>query len=177
LSFAYPVINEDQIREKIEKLKSEFPDATHHCFAWKLGMGETTYRSFDDGEPGNAAGKPILRQILSFGLTNVLIVVVRYFGEKKLGIPGLIQAYSKAAKMVLEEAGIIQNKLKKIYAISSTTGASHQIYELARRIGVALEIKESDPKMTFEIQVEAEMLDRFVHLCTKYPNLVVEYQL
>lgn len=176
LGFAYPARDEDQIRAIINDLKSKYPDATHHCFAWVLGSDVTKFRAFDDGEPSNSAGKPILRQIQSLGLTNVLVVVVRYFGGKKLGIPGLIQNYGLAAKMALEQAVIIEKQVKQIFSISSNIGESHKVYELARRLGVELLSKDSDGKMTFEMTIDIEMLDRFVQLCSKYPNLVVEYQ-
>jgi uncharacterized YigZ family protein len=176
LGFAYPVNDEEQIKVIINDLKSRFPDATHHCYAWILDGDTSKFRASDDGEPGNSAGRPILRQIQSFELTNVLVVVVRYFGGKKLGIPGLIKAYGLAAKMALEKAVIMEKQLKKIFSISSNSGESHRAYELARRLGVEIENKDSDGKMTFEISVDSEMLDRFMQLCSKYPNLVVEYQ-
>lgn len=97
LSHAYPVQNENEIKEKLQELKKEHPSARHHCYAWRLGVDGAAYRANDDGEPSGTAGKPILNQLLSSQLTNVLIVVVRYFGGTLLGVAGLIQAYKLAA--------------------------------------------------------------------------------
>ncbi len=108
LAFAYPVEREEQIRTAIEALRKRFYDATHHCYAWRLGPGGEQFRSNDDGEPSGTAGKPILGQMLSAGVTNCLIVVVRYFGGTKLGVPGLIAAYKEAAQEVLAASQIVE---------------------------------------------------------------------
>ena len=97
LAFVYPVATEEQIREIITGIKEKYYDARHHCYAWRLGAAKTHFRMNDDGEPSSTAGKPIFGQIQSFDLTNVLIVVVRYFGGTKLGVSGLINAYREAA--------------------------------------------------------------------------------
>ena len=97
LSYAYPVQSEAEIKEKLQELKKEHPSARHHCYAWRLGVDGAAYRANDDGEPSGTAGKPILNQLQSSQLTNVLIVVVRYFGGTLLGVTGLIQAYKFAA--------------------------------------------------------------------------------
>jgi uncharacterized YigZ family protein len=108
LAFAYPVGSEDDVKIKIEGLKKKYFDARHHCFAWILGEDRSRYRTFDDGEPNHSAGDPILGQIKSKNVTNVLVVVVRYFGGVKLGVGGLIQAYKTAAEEALNNATIIE---------------------------------------------------------------------
>jgi len=108
LAFAYPVENEEQIRTALDALRKRFYDATHHCYAWRLGPTGEPYRSNDDGEPSGTAGRPILGQMLSAGVTNCLIVVVRYFGGTKLGVPGLIAAYKEAAQEVLAASRIVE---------------------------------------------------------------------
>ncbi len=92
MAFAYPVSSEEEVKIKIETLKKKYFDAHHHCFAWTLGEDKRRHRAFDDGEPNHSAGDPILGQIKSKNLTNVLVVVVRYFGGVKLGVGGLMQA-------------------------------------------------------------------------------------
>lgn len=111
LAFAYPVGSETEIKEKIDHLKKEYFDARHHCFAWMLGPEKNHFRAFDDGEPNHSAGDPILGQIRSKGITNVLIVVVRYFGGVKLGVGGLISAYKAAAEDALSKAQIIEKNV------------------------------------------------------------------
>ncbi|WP_194774360.1 IMPACT family protein [Pararhodonellum marinum] len=97
LGFAYPVKDEEDVKEKLGHLRKKYHDAHHHCYAYLLGKDHVVYRANDDGEPNHSAGDPILGQIKSFELTQVLIVVVRYFGGTKLGVGGLIQAYRQAA--------------------------------------------------------------------------------
>ncbi|MGZ3898736.1 MAG: IMPACT family protein [Bacteroidia bacterium] len=97
IAFAYPVSAEQEIKEHLSALQKEHPSANHHCYAWRLGPNAQAYRANDDGEPSNSAGKPILGQIQAKDLTNILIVVVRYFGGTLLGVSGLINAYKEAA--------------------------------------------------------------------------------
>lgn len=104
LSFAFPVTSEEEIKECQDSLRKEYHDARHHCYAWVLGMDQQTWRSNDDGEPSHSAGDPILGQIRSFELTNILVVVVRYFGGTKLGVGGLISAYKTATEECLKSA-------------------------------------------------------------------------
>ena len=117
LAFAYPVSSEIEIKEIQEKLRSNYHDARHHCYAYMLGKDKNTFRANDDGEPSSTAGKPILGQIRSFDLTNILIVVIRYFGGTKLGVSGLINAYKTAAEEALRNAKIIKKTLHDIYEL------------------------------------------------------------
>ncbi|HET9488073.1 MAG TPA: YigZ family protein [Chryseosolibacter sp.] len=107
LAFAYPAENESEIKERITALQKKYFDARHHCYAWMLGV-EKKFRAYDDGEPNHSAGDPILGQIRSKDLTNVLIVVVRYFGGVKLGVGGLVAAYKAAAEDALKNAAIVE---------------------------------------------------------------------
>ncbi len=108
LAFAYPVEDETQAKERIEALRKEFFDARHHCYAYVLGNKQEIYRANDDGEPSGTAGRPIHGQILSAGLTKVLVVVVRYFGGTKLGTSGLINAYKTATADALLQAQVVE---------------------------------------------------------------------
>lgn len=111
LGFAFPVTNEDQIKEHLDALKKEHHSARHWCYAWQLGKGYEHYRANDDGEPSNSAGMPIYGQIQAFDLTNVLVVSVRYFGGTKLGVGGLIQAYKTSAQLALEASNIVERTI------------------------------------------------------------------
>ncbi|MCU0445082.1 MAG: IMPACT family protein [Microscillaceae bacterium] len=108
LAFAYPIDNEELIKEQLQQLRKKYFDASHHCYAYIWGEKSENYRANDDGEPANSAGMPILGQIRSRNLSNVLVVVVRYFGGTKLGVGGLIQAYKSAAAQALDNALIIE---------------------------------------------------------------------
>ncbi len=116
--YAFPVFNEEEIKVCIANLKKQHLSATHHCYAFRLGANKLVYRANDDGEPSNTAGKPILGQIQSKDLTNILIVVVRYFGGTLLGVGGLINAYRLAAAAAIQNAEIIELKVYDVYKIN-----------------------------------------------------------
>lgn len=117
IAIAIPVLNEESVKQKLEELRKEYYDARHHCYAYVLGPDKSAWRTNDDGEPSGTAGKPIHGQILSFDLTNILIVVVRYFGGTKLGVSGLITAYKTAAKDALSQAEIVEKTVNEIYKL------------------------------------------------------------
>ncbi|MFA6704639.1 MAG: YigZ family protein, partial [Bacteroidales bacterium] len=118
IALAFPVSNEDNVKEIIKSIKKEYFDARHHCYAYIIGHDKSVFRMNDDGEPSSTGGKPIYGQLLSNNLTNILIVVVRYFGGIKLGVSGLINAYKKAALDSINNAKIIQKTLNEVYSIS-----------------------------------------------------------
>lgn len=113
LAYAYPVSSAEDVKTKLQVLKKEHPKAVHHCYAYRLGIDGLQYRANDDGEPSGSAGKPILGQIDSAGITNVLVVVVRYFGGTLLGVPGLINAYKTATQDALQQAVLIEKWIEQ----------------------------------------------------------------
>jgi uncharacterized YigZ family protein len=117
IALAFPVISEDEIKMQLAVLRKEYHDARHHCYAYCLGYDKSAWRVNDDGEPSGTAGKPIFGQIQSKDLTNVLIVVIRYFGGIKLGIPGLINAYRTAAREALEQAPTVTRIVSEFYEV------------------------------------------------------------
>ncbi len=117
LTYIYPVEREEQIAEHLSVLRKQYYDATHHCYAWRLGKRGERSRANDDGEPSGTAGRPILGQMLSKEVTNCLIVVIRYFGGTKLGVPGLIAAYKGAAADALEQSNIVELTIDREFRI------------------------------------------------------------
>lgn len=117
LGYAFPVTDEQQIKQHIENVKKEHFSARHWCYAWQLGKENKNHRANDDGEPNGTAGLPIYGQIQSFDITNVLIIVVRYFGGIKLGVGGLVSAYKTTAQMVLEQANIEEYTINREFEI------------------------------------------------------------
>ena len=113
IALAFHVVSEDEIKEQITLLRKEYHDARHHCFAWRLGPDMERYRVNDDGEPSGSAGRPIFGQIQSRELTDILVVVIRYFGGTLLGVGGLINAYRSAASDALEHANITEKKVEE----------------------------------------------------------------
>ncbi|MBI3235920.1 MAG: YigZ family protein [Bacteroidetes bacterium] len=154
LGYAYPVVNETEVKEYIQVLKKKYPDATHHCYAYILGAGKEISRANDDGEPSNTAGKPIQRAIQSAGLTNTLIVVVRYFGGTLLGVPGLINAYGNCAKLTIDVAEIIEKIVEESYMVTCDYDKENEVFKLfkvydAKIINIE---KYEQVKVTFSIR-------------------------
>jgi uncharacterized YigZ family protein len=118
IALAYPVKNEAEIKERLAALKKEHPSANHHCYAYRLGADKQNFRSNDDGEPAGTAGKPILGQIQSKDLTDILIVVVRYFGGTLLGVSGLINAYKNAASEAIAASVIVEKHIRFVYKVN-----------------------------------------------------------
>src|ERR1043165_3219137 len=117
IGYAFPVGSVENFKEKLNEVKKLHPKATHHCFAYRLGLDGNTFRVSDDGEPSGSAGRPILGQIDSKELVNVLVVVVRYFGGTLLGVPGLINAYKTTTAVALNEATVIQKPVLVNYQL------------------------------------------------------------
>jgi len=115
--YAFPVLTEDDVKEKLELLKKKHHSARHFCYAYQIGIEKTQYRANDDGEPNNSAGLPIYGQIQSFGVTNILVVSVRYFGGTKLGVGGLISAYKTSAQLALETSEILVKTIDVNYQL------------------------------------------------------------
>jgi uncharacterized YigZ family protein len=138
LAFAYPVGSEDEIKSKIEGLKKKYFDATHHCFAWVLGADKSKFRAVDDGEPNHSAGDPILGQIRSKELTNVLVVVVRYYGGTKLGVGGLIQAYKSAAEEALNQATVIEEDVTENFLVRFPYDETSEVMRLVKEFDMKI---------------------------------------
>jgi uncharacterized YigZ family protein len=137
-AFAYPVSSEPEIKERIASLKSEYFDARHHCFAWILGPEKKQFRAFDDGEPNHSAGDPILGQIRSRNLTNVLVVVVRYFGGTKLGVGGLIAAYKSAAEDALNNSPIVELEVTERITLSYDYSITAEVMKIVKDFDMAI---------------------------------------
>ncbi len=112
IGFAYPINNEEELKNILEKIRAEHPKATHHCYAYRMGLSGENYRANDDGEPSGSAGLPIYNQLLANEITNVIVIVVRYYGGTRLGVSGLVKTYKESAKMTLEEANTIIKELE-----------------------------------------------------------------
>lgn len=132
ISLAWPANNEDRIKEILGTLRGKYHDARHHCYAWRLGAEKEHFRVNDDGEPANTAGKPILGQIQKYDLTNILIVVVRYFGGTLLGTGGLINAYREATANALEQSDIITENVEELYDISFPYSAMNMVMKVLK---------------------------------------------
>ena len=133
LSYAFPVETEEEIKDILIQIKKEHHSARHHCYAWRLGTEEITFRANDDGEPSSTAGKPILGQLLSFGLTNILVVVVRYFGGTLLGTGGLINAYRTAAAEAIKNAKTVNRVIEKKFTLKFTYNQMNDVMQIIKQ--------------------------------------------
>ena len=154
-AYVYGVRSEAEVKEKLEVLKREYPDATHHCYAWVMGARGEAQRANDDGEPSNSAGRPILRSIISVGVTNVVVVVVRYFGGTLLGIPGLIESYGEAAESALRAAGRLEKFIEETYEISSAFEHEQEIHRLIAKYGARVLGSEYTEQVCYRVAVKA----------------------
>jgi uncharacterized YigZ family protein len=155
--YAYPLLNEESVKEHIDHLKKLHKNARHFCYAYQIGTTKLHYRVNDDGEPNNSAGMPIYGQIQSFNLTNVLIVVVRYFGGVKLGVSGLINAYKTAAQLTVENAAIIEKTINQTYGLHFDYKNMNTVMRIVKEF--QLNILQQDFKEQCYLQFEIRKRD------------------
>ena len=159
--YAFPVTKEDEVKQHLETLRKQHFGAVHFCYAYQLGTETIQFRANDDGEPSNSAGMPIYGQIQSFGLTNVLVVVVRFFGGVKLGVGGLISAYRAAAQMALEEAEIVEKTINIHYQISFDYKNMNKVMRVIKEKNLTLVGQKMEENCLIEISTRkknAEMI-------------------
>lgn len=133
IGFAYPVNSESDIKSRLNKLQELHPKATHHCYAYRLGINGENYRANDDGEPSGSAGLPIYNQLLAHQITNILVVVIRYYGGTKLGVGGLVKAYKESAKYTLEHTNIITKELESQIELKFKFSQQNLIFTLLNK--------------------------------------------
>lgn len=138
IAYAFPISNEQDWQQQLEGVRKEHPKATHHCFAYRLGLDKNNYRANDDGEPSGTAGRPILGQIDSFGLSNVFVVVVRYFGGTLLGTSGLINAYRESAAEALKNAEVIKKTVEEFYRLTFDYAIMSDVMNAIKKLGLPM---------------------------------------
>ena len=166
--YVFPVSKESQVKEFIEQLKSQHHKARHWCYAWRIGAETIRFRANDDGEPSNSAGQPILGQLISFDVTNVLVVVVRYFGGTKLGVGGLITAYKTSAKLVLETAKIVEKTIDISFKLTFEYEFLDKIMRIIKEKNLRVTHQVMEMNCAFEISVRKKDA---VAIKTSFENL------
>lgn len=159
LAFAWPVTDEVQIREHLEALRKKYYDATHHCYAWRLGADGARFRANDDGEPSGTAGRPILGQMLSNALTDCLIVVVRYFGGTKLGVPGLIAAYKDSAAEAIAAAEIVERTVDVRFRLTFPYEAMNDVMRIVKEEQPVVLSQEFDNVCIMTLSIRSSRAD------------------
>jgi uncharacterized YigZ family protein len=153
IGYVFPITNESEVKVHIEELKKKHHSARHWCYAWRLGTAEMIYRVNDDGEPKNSAGQPIYGQIISKNITNILLVVVRYFGGTKLGVGGLITAYKTTAKMALEESLIVERTIDVYFQLIFEYKDINKVMRIVKENNLSLLTQKMELKCEFLISV------------------------
>ncbi|MBR4423956.1 MAG: YigZ family protein, partial [Mailhella sp.] len=170
IASAWPVESETEVKEIVDSLKKEYHDARHHCYAYRIGLDGGTWRANDDGEPSGSAGRPILGQIDSAGLSDVLVVVVRYFGGIKLGIPGLIRAYKTSAADALADATVIEKVAGSWYRIGFGYDRMPQVMKVLKDLDLPQRERDFGAECSIEVRVrdslKEDFLERTGTICT-----------
>ncbi len=149
--YAFPVSTEEEIKNHLETLRKQHHGAVHFCYAFQIGTTKIQFRANDDGEPSNSAGAPIYGQIQSFGLTNVLVVIVRFFGGVKLGVGGLISAYRTAAQMALETAEIVEKTIDIHYIVTFDYKNMNKVMRVIKEKNLEIVSQQMDESCQIEI--------------------------
>lgn len=161
LAFAHPIETEDQAKEILAAVRKEYFDARHHCFAWRLGLTGEPYRLSDDGEPSSTAGRPIHGQLLSQELSDILVVVVRYFGGVKLGVPGLIRAYRTATQDALANARIVEKVAGEHFTLKFGYLQMNDVMKVLKDMGITPLRQSFDLDCSLEVRVRLSLIEDF----------------
>jgi len=175
LGFAYPVQSELDLKPIIAKLKSEHPKANHHCSALRLGIDRSVFRINDDGEPSGTAGRPILNILLSRDLTNVAVVVVRYFGGTLLGVPGLINAYKTATEEALNNAVVIEKTVNDFYTINFNYLQMNDIMRIIKEDNLLIISQNFDTECSLQLSIRKTQVNQVLAKLNKLTGIVVKY--
>lgn len=171
---AFPVETEAEVKAIVDAAKKEYHDARHHCYAYRIGLDGSTFRANDDGEPSGSSGRPILGQIDSAGLSDVLVVVTRYFGGVKLGIPGLIRAYKTATADALANAEIVEKIAGKNYRISFEYLAMNSVMKMVKDMSLPQKNQDFGEKCSMELRVRLSQLDDFLERAGNIDSVLVD---
>ncbi len=175
LAFAFPVFSEDEFKERLKEFKKEYHDARHHCYAYKLGLDENHYRMNDDGEPSSTAGKPIFGQIQSFELSNIAIIVVRYFGGTKLGVGGLITAYREAAKDALNNSKIINRTVDDSYEIQFGYEIMSEVMNFIKKNKLEIISQTLEEKGVIQFKIRQTEAQTIINQLEKIKGLMIKF--
>ncbi len=175
LAYAYPIEHENEVKPLVENLKKEHFKAVHHCYAYRLGLDRNNFRVNDDGEPSGTAGRPILNILLSQDITNILVVVVRYFGGTLLGVPGLINAYKSATVEALAVAEIYEKTVNDVYSISFDFVQMNDVMKVVKEFSLKIRNQTYDNQCTMELEFRKTFTNQVIGKLEKIDGILVEY--
>lgn len=175
IAYSYPFNDENKLKDILSEIKSIHPKARHHCYAYRLGMDRSVYRINDDNEPSGSAGRPILNTLLSNDLTNILVIVVRYFGGTLLGIPGLINAYKEATQESINNAVIIEEYQKDIYRINFEYLQMNNVMRIIKEEDLEIRNQNFDNNCQLEVAIRKSLINRVTDSLLSLPDLKLKY--
>lgn len=173
LAYSFPLKNAGDFKTHLQALKKEHPKAVHHCFAYRLGTDGNTFRTSDDGEPGGSAGKPILGQIDSKNVTDILIIVVRYFGGTLLGIPGLINAYKTSTSLVLQCTPMVQKPVEVNYQLQFNYTEMNEVMRIIKQFNCTLLKNEMQLFCLMEVGLPKSQMNEVLSALKDVKNLEI----
>jgi len=176
IAYAYPLRNEEEVKERVAALKSQHPKARHHCWAYRLTPDRSVYRINDDGEPSGTAGRPILNTLLSHDVTNLLVVVVRYFGGTLLGVPGLIHAYKTATEEALQAAKVVELTVNDVYRVSFDYEQMNKVMRIVKEEGIGVLNQGFDNRCLLEVEIRQQQVNQVVERFRQVEGVNVAYQ-
>jgi len=175
LGYAYPVRTQNEAKDLIANLKTEHAKARHFCWALRLSPDLSVFRLNDDGEPSGTAGRPILNSLLSADLTNILIVVVRYFGGTLLGVPGLINAYKSAAQDAIGAAEIIENTINDVYGLKFEYLSMNEVMKIVKDENLQISNQRFDNDCSMELSIRKSQLNQVINKLEKIDGLALQF--
>jgi len=175
LAFAYPVANENDLRNNLAQLKSEHPKANHHCWALRLTPDRSVFRLNDDGEPSGTAGRPILNTLLSRDLTNLAVVVVRYFGGTLLGVPGLINAYKAATEEALKASKIIGKTVNDVYTVNFDYLQMNDVMRIIKEDSLGIIDQSFDTNCSISVSIRKMQVNQTLTKLSKLSGVITKY--
>ncbi len=174
ISFIFPVTTENEAKNHLLKLRELHPKANHHVYAYRFGLDRMQYRLSDDGEPSGSSGRPILNTLYSKEITNILVVVVRYFGGTLLGIPGLINAYRSATEDALANAEIVVKHLTVIYELKFSYVQMNDVMRIIKEMELPVLEQNFEMECRMVVEVRTTLVERFVTRCEKVEGLLTK---
>jgi len=175
LAFAFPIGQEQEVKKHLDALRSLHPKANHHCYAYRLGTDRNQFRVNDDGEPSGSAGRPILNVLLSKDVTNILVVVVRYFGGTLLGVPGLINAYKSATTEALAEAQLVEKTVNDVYEVSFDFEFMNDVMKVVKEFSLKISNQVYDNRCTLTFEVRKAILNQVLGRIEKIDSVTATY--
>jgi len=175
IAYAYPFKSEEKLKEIVASLKSLHPKARHHCWAYRLGIDRNIYRVNDDGEPSGTAGRPILNVLLSQDVTNILVVVVRYFGGTLLGVPGLIHAYKEATIAALSAVEFVEKTVNDVYAIHFEYLQMNDVMKVVKEENLLILEQQFDNSCVIHLEVRQKYISTVLTKFNQMEGIVTNY--